>query len=81
MTKDKELSDPNSCINKALSNEMTFTLLARDVAAPFAIREWVRVRILAGLNKRGDPLIEEAEACAHTMELQRDGIRAALGKL
>jgi hypothetical protein len=33
MIKEKELNDSDSCINRALSYEMTFVLLARDPAA------------------------------------------------
>lgn len=32
--KSEELSNPASCMNRALPDEMTFVLLARDAAAP-----------------------------------------------
>jgi hypothetical protein len=68
MRKREELSNPNSCMNRAHLTEMTFVLLARDVAAPSAIREWCRLRCLHGKNKPGDEQIREALACAEAME-------------
>lgn len=49
---------------------MVFVLLARDVAAPLAIRAWIAARIKAGKNYPGDPQLIEAERCASFMELQ-----------
>ena len=40
MRKHDELSIPDSCLNRAKSNEMLFVLLGRDKAAPAAIRAW-----------------------------------------
>ncbi len=48
--------------------EMTFVLLGRDAAAPFAIRAWANERIRLGKNTATDPQILEARACADTME-------------
>jgi len=69
--KAEELSNPNSCINRAYSTEMTFVLLARDVAAPGTIREWCRLRCLHGKNIPSDDQIKEALACADAMESDR----------
>lgn len=71
MIKSRELSDPSSCMVRAAPEEMTFVLLARDVAAPFAIRAWVKERVRLGKNKYTDPQIVEALACADFMEKQR----------
>lgn len=67
MIKREELTDPNSCMSRALDNEMTFVLLARDVAAPATIRFWIAERIRLGKNKAGDPQMEEASCCASAM--------------
>lgn len=64
MTKLKELTTPNSCLNKAGEDEMLFILLARDPAAPVAIAAWIEERIRIGRNKIDDPKILEAQACA-----------------
>lgn len=68
MIKRDELSDPNSCLNRAEDDEMLFVLLGRDEAAPATIRAWCRARVLKGKNKRDDPQIVEALACAKSME-------------
>jgi hypothetical protein len=71
MRKQDELNNPNGCMYKAESNEMTFVLLGRDIAAPFTIRCWVYERIRLGKNLPTDPQIIEALECARTMELER----------
>lgn len=71
MRKYQELADPNSCLNRARHWEMVFTLLARDEAAPHAIREWCKKRIELGKNKPDDVQIVEALANAATMENER----------
>lgn len=71
MRKFDELTDPTSCINRAVYNEMTFVLLGRDVAAPAAIRFWIAERIRLGKNTAYDPQLLEAEACARVMEAER----------
>ena len=71
MMKRNELSSPQSCLNRAKDGEILFVLLARDVAAPSAIREWVASRLRLGKNNLPDPQIQEALACARAMELQR----------
>ena len=45
MLKVRELSEPTSCLNKALLGEMIFVLIQSDVAAPETIRFWVQRRI------------------------------------
>ena len=72
MRKLQELTEPNSCMNRADMTEMTFVLLARDVAAPATIREWCRLRCLHGKNTPKDPQIREALDCADAMEAPRE---------
>ena len=69
--KTEELSNPQSCLNKARANERLFVLLARDPAAPDAIRYWVRKRVALGNNKIHDQQIVEALDCARNMEEER----------
>jgi hypothetical protein len=68
MRKKDELGSKDSCMSRAHSEEMTFVLLGRDVAAPAAIRAWVAERIRLGKNIATDAQIVEALACATTME-------------
>jgi hypothetical protein len=75
MLKSKELSDPQSCLNKARPDERLFVLLARDSAAPETIRYWVQRRLWLGKNKREDPQIVEALDCARLMEHEQDHTR------
>lgn len=80
MRKAKELSDPGSCINRALPQEMVFVLLARDPVAPLMIRGWAMHRINTGKNRGDDLEIVEALRTADYMEMQRESIRIVLGK-
>lgn len=68
MIKHEELSNPNSCMNRANNDEMTFVLLGRDSAAPVAIRAWVNERIRQGKNEHNDPQILDALRCADAMD-------------
>lgn len=40
MIKAQELSDPNSCLNKAAADEPIFVLRAKDCLAPGLVKEW-----------------------------------------
>lgn len=71
MTKRDEIEDTESCFNKACENERLFVLLARDPAAPAAIRAWVAERLRLGKNKPEDDQIREAVECAALMEIER----------
>lgn len=73
MMKRREMSEPGSCLSKARDMEILFVLLARDAAAPVAIRAWVQERLRLGKNSGSDPQILEALECARAMELQRVG--------
>jgi hypothetical protein len=75
MRKRDELHDPNSCINRALDDELTFVLLARDPSAPVAIQAWVDSRLNHGKNKPSDPQIVDALRTADAMMIQREDIR------
>jgi hypothetical protein len=68
------------CMARALDEEMTFVLLARDVAAPSTIRAWCEERIRRGRNNEYDHQIIEARICANEMDRQRDAIRARLAE-
>ena len=73
MRKHEELINPASCMSRANPDEMVFVLLGRDLAAPAAIRAWADVRVITGKNRYEDPQIQEALACAETMERERAG--------
>jgi hypothetical protein len=77
MIKTEELTNPNSCMSRARPDEMTFVLLARDEAAPFAIRQWASARVGLGKNKHDDPQIVEALECADRMIAQREEMKGA----
>ena len=77
MIKRDELTDTESCLNKARDNERLFVMLARDPAAPVAIRAWIAERIRLGKNTASDEQIREAFECASLMEMERSEIDAA----
>lgn len=71
MIKRDEMEYSESCLNKARSDERLFVVLARDPAAPIAIRAWVVERIRIGKNVSEDAQIVEALDCATRMEHER----------
>jgi len=71
MIKHEELTNPASCMSRAKDDEVTFVLLARDKAAPAAIRAWVNERVRLGKNQYSDDQIVEAMATATQMEYWR----------
>ena len=77
MRKSDELNDSESCFNKARSDERLFILLARDPAAPVAIRAWIAERLRLGKNTPSDEQIREAFECASLMEFERSEIESA----
>ena len=80
MIKRMEKADGRSCWNKAADDELVFVLLARDVAAPRAVREWANERVALGKNRFDDSQIEEALKWAKAVEnQQRSGSEASLG--
>lgn len=68
MRKRDELSDPNSCLNKAREDEWLFVLLGRDAAAPAAVRAWIAERLRLGKNHVNDPQIVEARQWADAVD-------------
>lgn len=76
MIKRDEIEYTESCFNKARPDERIFVLLARDPAAPVAIRAWVAERLRLSKNNAEDPQITEALDCASCMERERDQLRA-----
>lgn len=72
MFKLQELSNPDSCLNKARDGEMLFVLRAHDTCAPAAIRYWIRERLASGKNQEDDPQIIEATETANEMEHQQE---------
>jgi len=77
MIKRDEIEDTESCFNNAADGERLFILLARDPAAPVAIRAWIAERIRLGKNAPGDEQIREAYECANLMEMERVEIESA----
>ncbi len=77
MLKRDEMEYSESCLNKARDDERLFVLLARDPAAPAAIRAWVKERIRLGKNALHDEQVVEALDCAAHMEVERAEIEAA----
>jgi hypothetical protein len=77
MIKRDEINDNTSCFNKAADSERLFVLIARDPAAPVAIRAWVNERLRLGKNAPDDAQIMEALDCARLMDEERDEIAAA----
>lgn len=77
MRKRDEIDHTESCFNKARDNERLFILLARDPAAPVAIRAWIAERVRLGKNTWGDSQIVEALGCADLMETERVEIEAS----
>jgi hypothetical protein len=71
MLKRDEINDHDSCLSKARDDERLFVLLARDPAAPVAIRAWVNERLRLGKNAPDDAQIIEALDCADRMERER----------
>lgn len=68
MKKRDELTDPNSCMNRAKDDEETFVLLGRDAATPATIRFWAARRIELGKNGHNDKQIIDALQLANKLE-------------
>lgn len=66
-----ELSDPNSCLNKAQDDEMIFVLRAKDPCAGIAILAWINARIDQKLNTIDDEKIKSAYRAIDAMRVQR----------
>jgi hypothetical protein len=67
MIKCMEISDPRSCLNRAIEDEPVFVLLGRDESAPATIEKWCDLRIGSGKNEFEDAQIQEALELADAM--------------
>ena len=47
MIKDREVAEPNSCLNQAAADEPIFVLRANDELAPGVVREWAQRYLMA----------------------------------
>lgn len=75
MRKSQELSDPNSCFNRAGADNNIFVGVDWDPAVPGMIRAWCLERIKLGLNSVVDAQITEARALADEIERNLAEIR------
>jgi hypothetical protein len=71
MKKCDELSDPNSCLNRAADDEIIFVLRAHDVAFSDTLRSWVNLRIVLKKNSYRDAQVVEALATADQVEREQ----------
>lgn len=60
MTRDEEIDDVSSCLNRSAPDEPVFVLCARDPAAPMAVMQWCNHRIMLGKDDSLSPKILEA---------------------
>jgi len=67
MRKSEEISNPESCWNRAGADELVFVLLGRDIAAAAAIRAWAMERIRLQKNEPADEQIAQALQIADRM--------------
>ncbi len=65
MIKSDEIAQPNSCLNKAASDEPVFVLRAKDPHAPGAVEHWATNAEATGLHEPHK--IAEARAFANAM--------------
>lgn len=61
MIKANEVSNPNSCLNKAHEKELIFVIREADAAAADTIAFWIKRRMELGLNDEGDDKLYEAK--------------------
>jgi hypothetical protein len=54
MTKDENLNDPNSCLNRAQGDEPIFVLRANDEIAPIVIRHWASLYLYMKTSSGAD---------------------------
>lgn len=79
-TKADNLSNPDSCWNKALPEELVFVLLGRDPASVAAVLAWCSERVRTGKNQRGDAQITSAISWALDVAEQHGGWHPATVK-
>jgi hypothetical protein len=79
MLKAQELSDPESCLNKAKSDEPVFTLRAHDITFSEMLAHWVYLRTVKyRKNLPGDMQIWEARMLAVEGEKYRESEQRAV---
>ena len=71
MIKKEELSNPNSCLNRARDDELVFVLLGRDPTTPAVIKYWMAERVRLGKNKWEDDQIREAAKVVRFLERKK----------
>jgi hypothetical protein len=64
-----EISDPNSCLNRAADDEPVFVLRAKDPLAAKLVEDWAAKAVLEGLHD--DAKIQAAWRFAQTMKAWR----------
>ena len=68
MTRSENLSDPNSCFNKANNDEPIFVLRAKDLTSIQVIAYWIHLRIQSKMNTRLDTKMQNARELMAEME-------------
>lgn len=68
MTKQENIDNPNSCWNKARSDELVFILREKDKTMGKTIRFWAAERVKDGLNKSTDAKIVQALELAYMLD-------------
>lgn len=66
LKKDEVAPGATGCLAKAKDDEMIFTLLSRDMQAPLAIIEWIKL----SFNSQPADKLREALECAIVMKQQ-----------
>lgn len=67
MIKRDELTDPNSCTNRAREDEALFVLRGHDVTSAATVQHWINRRIEIGKNKWEDQQIAGADELTITL--------------
>jgi hypothetical protein len=65
-----EISDPNSCLNRAADDEPVFVLRAKDPLAAKLVEDWAAKAVLEGLHD--DAKIQAAYRFAQAMKAWRE---------
>lgn len=70
-TRQQNLLDPESCLNRAAPDEPIFVLRGHDVAAAQTVRDWAHRRVVVGKSSDNSPEIIEAMKLADEMDRWR----------
>lgn len=76
MTKQKVLTDPSSCLNKAADDEPLFVIRGNDPCAGATVRDWVRRYVMRkgghhAMSTRECMKVDQALALANDMDTWR----------